>query len=144
MMKATSESAESKTEIPTAVVETSGESLADGSAIELVASPTGNQPGLLLWADDRPTFAAYILRDGKVYVPSNVDPTIWAATTLPTGVENRDPSANLFSETRQLVTTYVGTSADEAALVTAWSVTTWFVDVLPSPPTLFIHGGDMN
>jgi hypothetical protein len=144
MMKATSESVENKTEIPTAVVETSGESFADGSAIEPVSSPTGNQPGLLLWADNRPTFAAHLMRKGKIYIPSNVDPTIWAATTLPTGVENRGPSADLFSETCQLVTTYVGTSADEAALLTAWNVTTWFVDVLPNPPTLFIHGGDMN
>jgi hypothetical protein len=84
-----------------------------------------------------------VQREGKLYVPINVHPTIWAATTLPTGIVNRGPSANLFRETRQLVETYVGASAAEAALVTAWNATTWFADILPNPPALFLHGPDM-
>jgi hypothetical protein len=57
---------------------------------------------------------------------------------------NRGPSAKLFSETRQLVETYVGVSSAEAALVTAWNATTWFADILPNPPALFLHGSDMS
>jgi hypothetical protein len=144
MMSTTFESVENNREPITALVETSGVSFADGSALEPVSSSSGNQPGLLLWANGKATLAAHTLRDGKVYIPARVDPTIWAAMTLPTEAVNRGPSANLFSETAQLVTSYLGMSSEEAALATAWVVTTWFVDVLSNPPTLFIHSRDMN
>jgi len=127
------------------VFETAGESFADGSAIELVSSSTGNRPGLFFWRDGRdPTVASHVQREGRFYVPINAGSTIWAATTLPTGIVDRGPSANLFAETRQLVETYIGASSAEAALATAWNATTWFADILPNPPALFVHGPDMS
>jgi hypothetical protein len=50
----------------------------------------------------------------------------------------------LFSETANLFRTYIGMSAAEAALVTAWNATTMFADVLLNLVLLFMHGPNMN
>jgi hypothetical protein len=130
--------------VPSRVL-TSGEWFVDGAAIELVASSTSDGPSLLLWQDGRkPTVQRQITRARTFYAPVFMDPSIWAVMTLPTGVEDRGPAANLFGEICQLIEKYAGISTDQAAMVTAWNATSWFGDVLPNPPILFIHGEDMN
>ena len=128
-----------------AMVLTSGQWFADNSAVELVSSSANNEPSLLLWQDGRePTAHRQILRDGTFYSPVYMDRSVWAAMTLPTGVADRGPTANLFSETCDLIEAYAGICAVEAAALAAWNATTWFADLLWSPPTLFLHGGDIT
>jgi hypothetical protein len=127
------------------VVQTGGKVFPDGSVLELVSTDAGNKPSLLSWKDGQdPKVASEVERDGTIYQPPVVDRSIWASTTLPTGIVDRGPSANLFRETRQLVETHVGVSTNEAALATSWNATTWFADILPKPVTLFIHGAGMD
>jgi hypothetical protein len=128
-----------------AMIVTSGQWFVDGSAIELVSSSTSDSPSLLLWQDGRePTVQKQITRDGAFYSPVYMDLSVWAAMTLPSGVADRGPAASLFGESCRLIEKYAGISADQAAMATGWTAATWFVDVLPNPPILFIHGEDMN
>lgn len=128
-----------------AIVQTAGEIFQDGPVLEVLSTDAGSKPSLLLWKDGQdPKVAAEIERDGTINQPPIVDRSIWASTTLPTGIVDRGPSANLFRETCQLFETHVGISANEPALATSWNATTWFADILPNPVSLFIHGTDMN
>jgi hypothetical protein len=137
--------AENGSDIDQKIIFTAGKVFADGSALELIFPSTQKKPSLLLWADGQePIVAREIDHDGSIYQPVNVDPSIWQATTLPTGFADRGPSANLFEETRDLFEHYGGLSQAEAALVTAWNATGWFADMLSNPPVLFMHGPDMG
>jgi hypothetical protein len=127
------------------VVHTAGEIFPDNSGLELISTGPANKPKLLFWKDGQdPKVASEVERDGRIYQPPLVDRSIWAATTLPTGVVDRGSSAKLLSETRDLIKNCVGLSTDEAALITSWNATTWFADIFPNPLTLFLHGTDMG
>ena len=127
----------------TQIVSTAGTIFGDGTAVELVGG-TGDKPRLLSWNGRKSTIAAQVEREGKIYQPVDLHPSIWKATRLPNSVADYGKGSDLFTETRELLETHLGFSAAEAALATGWICTCWFADFLSSPPTLFVYGSDMG
>jgi len=126
------------------IIETAGAILSDGTAIELVSPASGDTPQLLKWNGEKAVIAPQVEHAGKSFRPPSLPASIFRATRLPTGVVDFGTPEELMADTRCLFETHLGCSTGEAALLTAWSVSTWFSDLLPSPCTLFLHGFDMD
>jgi hypothetical protein len=137
------EAEEKMTLPPTRLVQTAGEVLPD-AVIELVWSASDDRPELLLWSGEKPIAGMLVEHAGTVYQPPALHPSVYRAMRLPSGPLDCGTREQLFTETRSLFEAHVGYSPPEAALLTAWNRTSWFADVLPRPPSVFIHGFDMN
>jgi len=124
---------------------TSGKIFPDHAVLELVRPSADNEPSLLYWRDGQePVVGAQVERDGAVYQPIAADGSVWSAMALPGGLVDRGSSADLFGEIGASIEKFVGFSSGEAALLTAWIVTTWFADTLLNPPILLLHGSEMS
>jgi hypothetical protein len=125
-------------------IATSGEMFTDGSLIELVASAYDGKPALLFWNGKRVRIAPQIDHLGHFYQPLELDRSLWQAMRFPSAARPYASIKALFKGIANLFERYIALSAPEAAMVTAWTATTWFPDYLSSPPTLVVSGPDMS
>jgi hypothetical protein len=126
------------------VIATSSVVFSDGSLIELVASANDGKPALLFFNGKRVRIAPQIHHLGQLYQPLKLDMSLRQALRLPGAAKTYGSTKALFGGVASLFDRYVGLSASEATLATAWTATTWFSDCLPSPPTLAVSGPDMS
>jgi uncharacterized protein (DUF2267 family) len=125
-------------------VKTMGEILADDSVIEVVDSEAHNRLNLLLWNGHQKMIAPEILYDKRLYQVPKLHETIQRAILFPKNASDYGTAQQLFSQTLDLFEKYIGLARPEAALMTAWTNSTWFSDCLASPPLLEISGVDMS
>jgi hypothetical protein len=125
-------------------IATSGEMFTDGSLIELVTSADNGKPALLFWNGKRVCIAQQIDHLRQVYRPLELEVSIRQAMRFPSAARPYASIKALFKEIANLFERYIGLSAPEAAMATAWTATTWFSDCLSSPPTLVVSGPDMG
>jgi hypothetical protein len=125
-------------------IATSGEMFTDGSLIELVASADDGKPALLFWNGKSVRFAPQIDHLGHFYQPLELDRSLWQSMRFPSAARPYASTTALFKGIANLFERYVALSAPEAAMVTAWTATSWFPDCLWSPPTLVVSGPDMS
>ena len=125
------------------VVRTSGEIFGDGSMIELVKSATDRHLQLLFWRKQQKKIASQIEHRGRVYQPPDVNETLVQAIQFASDARDYGSAHNLFNGVCELFARYIGVTSEEAALLTAWSTSTWFPECASSPPTLLITGTDM-
>jgi hypothetical protein len=125
-------------------VVTSGELFSDGSVIDLVSSATDSRLDVLFWHKRRKTVAPQVKYSGRVYQAVDLDETLLRAIRFPSNADDYGTTQKLFTGVCNLFERYIGLAHSEAALVTAWSCSTWFPDCLSSPPTLVISGPDMG
>ena len=125
------------------IVKTTGEMFTDGSILELVSSPTDRTLQLLLWKKQQRKIASQIAHRGRVYQPPDVDQTLVQAIQFATDAREYGSAHNLLNGVCELFARYIGVTSEEAALLTAWSTSTWFPECASSPPTLLITGTDM-
>ncbi len=125
------------------IIRTSGEILPDGSVIELVAS-SEDRLDLLFWNKHEKIVAPQIEHLGHVYQPPDVHETMRRAIRFPKNATGYGTTRKLFSQMLDLFERHVGLAQPEAALMTAWTNSTWFPDCVSSPPTLMISGPDMG
>jgi hypothetical protein len=125
------------------VVRTSGEIFGDGSIIELVSPATDRQLQLLFWHKQQKKVAPQIEYRGRLYQVPDVNETLLQAIRFPSDADENGAAHKLFAGVRDLFERYIGVTPEEAALLTAWSTSTWFPECASSPPTLLISGTDM-
>jgi len=65
------------------VIRTFGQTFADGSLIDLVASANGDQLDLLFWDGESIVIAPKIEHGGRIYQAEELPPSIVQATRLP-------------------------------------------------------------
>jgi hypothetical protein len=126
------------------VIATSSVVFSDGSLIELVASANDGKPALLFFNGKRVRIAPQIHHLGQLYQPLKLDRSLRQAIRLPSAARTYGSTKALFGGIANLFERYVALSAPEAAMVTAWTATSWFPDCLWSPPTLVVSGPDMS
>lgn len=124
------------------ITKTSGEIFPDGSIIELVAAASEERLDLLLWEEGSKTIAPQVEYRGCVYQAVDLPETTRRAIRFPVDAKSYD--RELFIRVLDLFGRYVGVSRSEAALLTAWTTTTWFADQVSSPPALVISGPAMD
>lgn len=126
------------------IVRTVGEILPDGSVIELVASASHDRLNLLLWNGHKKIVAPQIEYLGHVYQAPDLNETMRRTIRLPKNATGDRTAGRLFSQILDLFERHVGLAQPEAALMAAWTSSTWFPDCVSSPPTLVICGPDMG
>jgi hypothetical protein len=124
------------------VVRTCGEIFSDGSIIELVSPANACRLQLLLWHKQQQKIAPQIEYHGRLYQVPEAQETLLAAMRFPSDAVDYGTAQKLFSGVCDLFARYIGIAPPEAALLTAWSCSTWFADCFSSPPTLIISGPD--
>lgn len=126
------------------IVRTYGQIFADGAVIELVASGSDNRLDLLFWNKHKKIIAPQVKYVGRIYQAPHVHETLVRAIRFPSDAVNYGTPQELFDETRSLFAQYVGLAPAQAALVTAWSCSTWFPDCVSSPPTLVLSSPEIG
>ena len=124
------------------IEKSTGQVFSDGSILELVFSETDRALRFLLWKKGKQTIAERIEHSGRAYELPDVNETIVHAIRFPSGANEYGSAGNLFAEICELFARYIGSTPEEAALLTAWSTSTWFLDAFSSPPTLLVSGVD--
>lgn len=117
------------------VVETAGELLGNGCAVELIRH--GGELGLLLWDGKRATQAAEVEHRGRRYRPVNLETSIARALRLPTRTAPFGSTRELFTDVSALLVRH-GVAEGTAPVLTHFSFSTWFVDCLQTAPCLWI------
>ena len=144
MTKPARQTARDSSEPGDRTIATSGEMFTDGSLIELVASADNGKPALLFWNGKRVRIAPQIDHLRQVYRPLELKVSIRQAMRFPSAARPYASPKALFKGIANLFERYIGLSAPEAAMATAWTATMWFSDCLSSPPTLVVSGPDMS
>ncbi|MGH9544339.1 MAG: hypothetical protein ACRD23_03905 [Terriglobales bacterium] len=126
------------------IIRTSGKIFADGAIIDLVQPVTDRQPQLLWWRKHLTKVAPQIEYRGHVYQAVDAEVSLLRAICFPTDAEDYGSAQKLFAKVSELFGRYIGLALPEAALLTAWTCTTWFPECASSPPTLVISGPDMG
>jgi hypothetical protein len=116
------------------VVRTFGEIFSDGSIIELVWPANACQLQLLLWHKQQQKIAPQIEYRGRLYQVPEVEETLLAAIRFPSDAVDYGTPQKLFSGVCDLFARYIGIAPPEAALLTAWTCSTWFAECFSSPP----------
>jgi hypothetical protein len=126
------------------VVKTVGETLADGSVLELLTSAPHGELVLLLRNAYRKTIAQQIEHSGQKYQPRDLDETIRRTIRFPHDTKSYGSTRKLLRRARELFERHAGLTQPASALMTAWATSSWFQDCLSSPPTLLLSGPDME
>ena len=116
----------------------------DGSSIELVSSTDGEALLLLHCTGERTEIAREIRSGGHVYQPLELHSSLRRALRFPSRIADLVDAAALFRELVDLQREYCGLSATGAFSAAAWDFTSWFADILPSPPPLVVSGDDLS
>ena len=124
------------------IAKSTGEVFGDGSILELVSPETDRALRFLLWENGKQTIASRIEHGGRAYELPDMNETIVEAIRFPSDANEYGSAGNLFAEICEVFARYLGIASEEAALLTAWSTSTWFLDCFSSPPTLVISGVD--
>jgi hypothetical protein len=124
-------------------IATTGEAFANGTIIELLQDAANPQRlSLILRRDDRTTTGRVIEHNGQLYQPAPLDATILRAITLPTGIAPYGSARELIHGIAQEISRYTALPERFVSQV-SWSfLSTWFVDVTETAPSLCILGSD--
>jgi hypothetical protein len=125
-------------------VTTHGQLFADGSVIELVAPVSGNLLRLLFWDGQKKIIGSQVEYMHRIYQAPAIQEMLLRAIRFPKGASGYGSERKLFTESINLFEKYTGLARPDAALVAAWSCSTWFPDCVSSPPTLVISSPDMG
>lgn len=128
---------------PQRPIATTGEALADGALIELLRDP-GNprRLNLILWRDGQTTSGPVVKYHRQLYEPAPIDATILRAVTLPTGIAPYCSARELLHGIAQEVTRYSALPERFVSEASWTALSTWFVDVSASAPSLSILGSE--
>ena len=119
---------------------TYGETLPNGSILDLV--DTGDRDGLslLFWDGKEPLIRPVIEYGGVSYRPPNLHPSIRAALRFPRGASKYGATRDLFMKIVNALGEHLGLPEDYAAFATCWILTSWVLERIVVPPTLCVRG----
>ena len=124
-------------------INTVGEIFADGTMIELVSSSSAlNKPDLLLWNGRKALVGPRIEHDGCTYEATELAPSLYRATRLPSRHADYGSARSLFVALADLFRHHLDLPDRESSLLACFSISTWLADCLPTAPSLTISGPD--
>jgi hypothetical protein len=124
---------------------TSGETLHNGTILDLVAAADRDGLDLLSWdGKEQSSIAPAFNCDGIVYGPPDLHATVREAMTFPKGAVEYGTVAELFMKVSNLYREYAGLPEDSAASTTCWTLSSWIPEFLLIPLTLCVSGAPMR
>ena len=120
-------------------LQTAGEFLPDGVAVELVrALATPEQLRLLSWHGEILQEGLQISHDGRSYEPLRMDPSVSKALRLPTRIAPPEPTRQLFDSVHHLLSSRMGQLEPCITKIVFAVFASWLVPVLPMAPIVWI------
>ena len=126
------------------VIETFGEDFVDGYHLDLIGEPASDR-GLQLigWGAKKTVqILPQITRNGRTYCPVTLSPSLLRSTRLPVGIGQLLKAAELQSKIADEFRRRIGLPVDDSDRVASVCISTWFADILPTVPSLWISGED--
>jgi hypothetical protein len=124
------------------VIATTGQTLPDGTIIELVSGSAGNKPDLLHWKGVKASAASRVKYGDYTYEASALAPSLYCATRLPKQCKDYGSSRKLFREVADLFRHSFGFPDRESGLIACFCMSTWLTDRLSVAPILLIVAPD--
>ncbi len=124
-------------ELAKTVVRTSGQAFPDGLISELVRSSSG-EVELLIWDGKSAQITGQFVRDGKIFVPLRLDPTILRSLQLPSKTLEYGSTRKLFTEIFGLISRATQGANSLSELLTLVVFATWRSKSLPLAPYVWI------
>ena len=113
----------------------------DGTLVDLVRDPDDpDQPSLLVFKDGAVTIQKEFHCPGKKFLPRSLDPSLFVAVGLPTGIVPCGNARQLLGELEECIVQYVDLAREHQHLVCTALMYTWFQDQLPVAPYLWLIG----
>jgi hypothetical protein len=125
-------------------VETAGETFADGSQIDLVASLENGNLRLALWDGTKETISSSILCKGQTYIPVRLQPGLIRDMTLPSRCQPHDSTRTFLCDICSLIKKFTGLDDKSVSLVSRIVLLSAVVDAVPVALTLLIVGPDVG
>lgn len=123
-------------------IATAGEFFPDGAALDLISAKPGSNPDLVLWKAGTATRERYVEHRRRQYKALDIDPSVLRVVRLPNRWVDYGSTRQLFARVARIFQQYLSLLKNESALLTYFSISTWFAEVLPSAPWLSIRGLD--
>ena len=115
--------------------------LSDARIVELVRdSIDPRKVRLLLWKDGEAEIHNSFKHSGKEVIPPRLDASLLEAVRLPAGIAPCDSTPVLFEELWACLSQYVDMAEESLRLTCVFILYTWFQDVFPIAPYLWIIG----
>jgi hypothetical protein len=118
---------------------TYGEVFDSGASIDVVQNPSNRSLQLHYTEGGDSTISPRILVGGQEFCPPILPASIQQALTFPEKSIQFNSTAQLFSDTYNFFTEN-GVPSDAGLAATYFTFATWFADVLPEAPCIFISG----
>ncbi|MBZ5574636.1 MAG: hypothetical protein LAO09_22500 [Acidobacteriia bacterium] len=117
------------------------ETFPDGTIADLVRNPALFQrPAFVIWKDGTARIQECFRYGGHDFIPLKIEPSLFAAIQLPSGVEKCGDAPALLSEIRHYVAQYVEIEPQYLRLVANFVLSTWFADCCEIAPYLWVIG----
>ncbi len=111
----------------------------DGTIIELIRADQKSRLELLVWKDDRALVCRRYQHGNRCYTPSNLDRSTANAIRLPTHAVDPGTTHDLVTALKRIFSpSELGKR--EAALLSYFVISTWFIDCLSVAPCIQITG----
>lgn len=123
----------------THIISTTGELFADGTAIDVIRSESG-ELALLHWDGKSSRITPQVESATGLYRPAALDPTISRVIRLPRLVAGGGNSKELLEDIAKVFATYLQLPSSLTAAATAFSVASWFSAKRQSAPWLSVTG----
>jgi len=115
--------------------------LEDGTLVELAEDPMqAGSTCFLVWKEGRASYGSEVKDRGRVLVPLCRNNEALRRVRLPRGVAPYEGLQPLFSQVAGLIASCVDLPEEELFVVSAFVLSTWFVDRLPTAPYLALVG----
>jgi hypothetical protein len=120
-------------------VETAGEIFSDGVVLDLMhgAKPS-EQPQLIVCDGEGSRVVSQYDRNGAIYVPIAIHPTVASAVRFPSGVISYGSTRELFAELVRLVSWIPGVCEHDVRLIGYFMLSDWLSERIDPPPFLWI------
>ena len=133
-MKTQGDGSEEKPLIPTA-----GEIFPDGVALELIRDQSDPKHlRVLAWQGKILEEGLRLSHHGRLYEALHVEPSVASAMCVPSSVAPPETTRTLFDALQGLLTSSLAQSEPTITLLTAGAFATWFPEVLPMAPLVYV------
>jgi hypothetical protein len=115
--------------------------LEDGTLVEMIEDPDNSAKSLFaIYKDGSVRNAATVERDDLVLVPVPREQGIFKHVRLPRGSQPHQPPAKLLGQIMTIILACADIGMDDACLVAAFVMSTWFIECLQVAPYLALIG----